>query len=131
MKSSLLASLLLLSILISEAQGIRLKKGFVSAEQHKIHEGTLIKTNNGGVGEVILCKEGHCSGNSRKLMTKTTSSTSTTSKNDKNGGEEENFSVSSSPVPKHREAAPERYPDILDIAGMDYSPARKKPPIHN
>ncbi|KAF2936149.1 uncharacterized protein [Oryza sativa Japonica Group] len=23
------------------------------------------------------------------------------------------------------------YPDILDIAGMDYSPATRKPPIHN
>nr|CAD1825707.1 unnamed protein product [Ananas comosus var. bracteatus] len=23
------------------------------------------------------------------------------------------------------------YPDILDIAGMDYSPAKRKPPIHN
>jgi len=26
---------------------------------------------------------------------------------------------------------PETYPDILDIAGMDYSPAKRKPPIHN
>lgn len=23
------------------------------------------------------------------------------------------------------------YPDLLDIAGMDYSPAKRKPPIHN
>jgi hypothetical protein len=22
-------------------------------------------------------------------------------------------------------------PDVLDIAGMDYSPAQRKPPIHN
>ncbi|KAA8535271.1 hypothetical protein F0562_030274 [Nyssa sinensis] len=78
MKSSLLAFLLILSILISDAQGVGLKKGFVSVEQHKIHEGDLIKTSNGGVGEVILCKEGHCSGNSRKLMAKTTSSISST-----------------------------------------------------
>ncbi|RWV85119.1 hypothetical protein BHE74_00024569 [Ensete ventricosum] len=26
---------------------------------------------------------------------------------------------------------PPTYPDILDIAGMDYSPAKRKPPIHN
>uniref|UniRef100_A0A5B7API1 Uncharacterized protein n=1 Tax=Davidia involucrata TaxID=16924 RepID=A0A5B7API1_DAVIN len=151
MRLSLLVSLLLLSVLISEAQGIRLKKGFVSAGHHKIHEGTLIKTSNGGVGEVILCKDGHCSGNIRKLMTKITSRTTiTTSKNDKNGGtkadpiskgksssseelgrEEEKFSVNSSPDSEHREATPEHYPDILDIAGMDYSSARRKPPIHN
>jgi hypothetical protein len=23
------------------------------------------------------------------------------------------------------------YPDLMDIAGMDYSPATRKPPIHN
>ncbi|KAA8522931.1 hypothetical protein F0562_009354 [Nyssa sinensis] len=152
MRLSLLASLLVLSILISEAQGIRLKKGIVSAGHHKIHENNLIKTSNGGLGEVILCKVGHCSGNNiRKLMTKITSSTITTSKNDKNGGstkahdtiskgklsseelsgEEEKFSVDHSPVSEHREVAPERYPDIFDLAGMDYSSAKRKPPIHN
>ncbi|KAG1327828.1 putative Peptidase B [Cocos nucifera] len=26
---------------------------------------------------------------------------------------------------------PQTYPDTLDIAGMDYSPAKRKPPIHN
>ena len=46
-------------------------------------------------------------------------------------GKEESFSVSSPPVSEHWEAANERYPDILDIAGMDYTPARRKPPIHN
>ncbi|XP_074576493.1 uncharacterized protein LOC141833013 [Curcuma longa] len=25
----------------------------------------------------------------------------------------------------------QKYPDALDIAGMDYSPAKRKPPIHN
>ncbi|XP_042409502.1 uncharacterized protein LOC121998924 [Zingiber officinale] len=25
----------------------------------------------------------------------------------------------------------QKYPDNLDIAGMDYSPAKRKPPIHN
>ncbi|KAJ0965972.1 hypothetical protein J5N97_027110 [Dioscorea zingiberensis] len=25
----------------------------------------------------------------------------------------------------------ETYPDAIDIAGMDYSPAKRKPPIHN
>ncbi|KAF8036725.1 hypothetical protein BT93_C2441 [Corymbia citriodora subsp. variegata] len=39
-------------------------------------------------------------------------------------GGKENFSVNSS-------SASEHYPDIMDIAGMDYSPAKRKPPIHN
>jgi hypothetical protein len=39
-------------------------------------------------------------------------------------------SSSSSPAPG---VAQQRtyYPDIMDIAGMDYSPATRKPPIHN
>ncbi|PKA47860.1 Putative clathrin assembly protein [Apostasia shenzhenica] len=32
---------------------------------------------------------------------------------------------------KHWERSPETYPDMFDIAGMDYSPAKRKPPIHN
>lgn len=47
------------------------------------------------------------------------------------GGKRESFSVDSSPDSNHREATPERYPDTLDIDEMDYSPARRKPPIHN
>ncbi|OVA03310.1 hypothetical protein BVC80_517g13 [Macleaya cordata] len=114
--------------------------------------------NGGSVEELILCKDGHCSsGNSRKLLTKetstSTSSTSTTTttttptkKNEKFGrmdvdskskrvsserlGEQkEKVSVVES---SHQEAVgPARYPDIIDIAGMDYTTARRKPPIHN
>lgn len=37
-----------------------------------------------------------------------------------------------SPISEHRQSsAGEQCPDILDIAGMDYSPAKRKPPIHN
>ncbi|CAN6250369.1 unnamed protein product [Urochloa humidicola] len=31
-------------------------------------------------------------------------------------------------VPRQRQ---QLYPDLMDIAGMDYSPASRKPPIHN
>ncbi|CAM0901957.1 unnamed protein product [Alopecurus aequalis] len=38
-------------------------------------------------------------------------------------------------LPQRRHFPPQQktqtYPDILDIAGMDYSPASRKPPIHN
>ncbi|CAL4970592.1 unnamed protein product [Urochloa decumbens] len=35
---------------------------------------------------------------------------------------------SSRRVPRQRQQI---YPDLMDIAGMDYSPASRKPPIHN
>ena len=47
------------------------------------------------------------------------------------GEVEKNLSVRSSPISSHSKAGPEHYPDILDIAGMDYSPAKRKPPVHN
>lgn len=31
-------------------------------------ESALMKRQNGGVGEVILCKDGHCSGTSKKRV---------------------------------------------------------------
>lgn len=41
-------------------------------------------------------------------------------------------SSSSSPVvPGVAARQRQTYPDIMDIAGMDYSPAARKPPIHN
>ena len=55
--------------------------------------------------------------------------TNATTKQSEGHGKQENFSVKSSPV--QVEAAPKHYPDVLDIAGMDYSPARRKSPIHN
>lgn len=45
------------------------------------------------------------------------------------GEEEKNLSVQSSQVSSHSKASSEHYPDVLDIA--DYSPAKRKPPIHN
>ena len=31
-----------------------------------MQEGALIKNSNGVMGDVILCKEGHCTGNNKK-----------------------------------------------------------------
>ncbi|KAI3781978.1 hypothetical protein L2E82_12007 [Cichorium intybus] len=89
-------------------------------------------------------------GINRKFMTNTISSSTTnantvTSKKHKN---EENTdglklgtistqeNLASSLSSKHlkygkTEANPPRYGDIVDLTGMDYSPARRKPPIHN
>ncbi|XP_010244740.1 PREDICTED: uncharacterized protein LOC104588495 [Nelumbo nucifera] len=148
---ALLISLLL--VLLVGTQGIRLEQGLKSSLHQKSEEkeNSMIEANAGVLGEVVPCRDGHCSsGRSRNLMTNTisTSTTTTTSKSVKKnggkptskrqkgdqgfGGNEENFSVESSPpVSERREASPKHYPDIIDIAGMDYSPIRRKPPIHN
>ncbi|XP_037495188.1 uncharacterized protein LOC105641227 [Jatropha curcas] len=136
--------------------------------QQKIHEEkkstSLIERSNknGGFGDVILCKEGQCTGmSSRKLATVTTSTiftTTTTTKkeemdgnkadsnnhlpiprvqeipkgsrsgNGEVGGEHEKFTInSSSPTSEQQKMTHEdNYVDI-----MDYSPAKRKPPIHN
>ncbi|KAM7511611.1 hypothetical protein LguiB_010486 [Lonicera macranthoides] len=142
MRLSLLVSVLLLSTLFCEAQGTDLV--FSVKESGDL---TIKRSNGGGVGEVTLCRDGQCSGQNRKLMTKTTSTTTTTttttSKNDQktegnksssegvDGEVEKKLYVRSPPVSSHSKASPEHSPDILDIAGMDYSPAKRKPPIHN
>ncbi|KAF3453038.1 hypothetical protein FNV43_RR03471 [Rhamnella rubrinervis] len=157
---SIMGSLLLLCLLLSEVQGIRLEKGFMAAGvlgHHRIQkeETDSVKTSNGGMGVVTSCKDGHCSGNNRKLISVTTSSTTTTSsKNEKTNGtnrsahepnsnkergdgqdgdKEVNFKAKSSSTTddEHREVPNEQYPDVTDLAEMDYSPARRKPPIHN
>ncbi|KAF2317152.1 hypothetical protein GH714_012242 [Hevea brasiliensis] len=111
---------------------------------------SLIERSSGAFGEVILCKEGHCTGMNRKLTTVTTSTTSpttTSSKNEENRGENkansmsskdrssngevvgerEKFTINSSPTSERQEVT--HYDHYVDI--MDYSPARRKPPIHN
>ncbi|KAG5242744.1 hypothetical protein OIU76_010347 [Salix suchowensis] len=156
MRPSLVVSLLVLSFLLQQAQGIRLEKGFkqVGADQKvQAEEITPLKekSNVGGVlGEAVLCKEGQCTGMNRKLIAVTTSTSSsptiTTSKNEKNGenkadpiskgrstivGEHEKLSVNSSPKSEHQVLTKDHYEETMDLTEMDYSPARRKPPIHN
>ncbi|GJV99655.1 RNA-directed DNA polymerase, eukaryota, reverse transcriptase zinc-binding domain protein [Tanacetum coccineum] len=33
--------------------------------------------------------------------------------------------------PQRTKVSPPGYPDVIDLAGMDYSPPRRKTPIHN
>lgn len=48
------------------------------------------------------------------------------SRNDKGNWEGKEIFVN-----KQKEVSDEKYLDLVDIAGMDYSPAKKNPPIHN
>lgn len=56
------------------------------------------------------------------------------SNNGEVGGEVENFTVNSSSNSdeQYETSSPKaHYEEIMDLAEMDYSPARRKPPIHN
>uniref|UniRef100_A0A2P2PMX8 Uncharacterized protein n=1 Tax=Rhizophora mucronata TaxID=61149 RepID=A0A2P2PMX8_RHIMU len=111
----------------------------------------LTETRNGDIhGEVvILCNEVHCTGMNRKLATVTTAISTDTSKTEKNGeseanpmatrrlangemgGQHEKVSINSSPASGHQEVDHDLYVGITDIAEMDYSPVKRKTPIHN
>ncbi|XVF88252.1 hypothetical protein PTKIN_Ptkin19aG0034700 [Pterospermum kingtungense] len=149
--SCLAVSVLVLFIFLSSVQGIRLETSFKSAKHPELHGGTdtLMKTSSNGVmGEVILCKGGHCTGKGRKLLTATTAGTSTSTTTSKSEENRENKANPTSKVQsdnqgngeKQAKVVPVGSPttsehqeveDIMEIAEMDYSPARRKPPIHN
>ncbi|KAK8602084.1 hypothetical protein V6N13_058258 [Hibiscus sabdariffa] len=131
-------SLLVLFIFLSSVQGIRLAKSFKPTGPHPVEEGALMNNSNGVTGDVILCKQGHCTGKGRKLFTAAPPPTSpiTSKREDKGENEAKN------PTSKLKSAAKEgnggkqeklrdQYADIKDIVEMDYSPARRKTPVHN
>nr|XP_043628420.1 uncharacterized protein LOC122599883 [Erigeron canadensis] len=144
MKDSLIFSLLLLSIFFYEAQGIRLKELSTSASynQESITKSSWESKDDGSAVTSVVS-----SGRNRKLMTKTISSSPTTinEKNDQKANKsfahealtKEGIISPTTLVPKNSkhekiEVSSELSPDAInDIAGMDYSPAKRKPPIHN
>ncbi|THG15427.1 hypothetical protein TEA_002918 [Camellia sinensis var. sinensis] len=72
MRPSLLVSFLLLSILISEVQGISLRKGFLPVGHHKIHKAKVNRTSSAVVGEAVDdCKDRHCLGTLKKRISRT------------------------------------------------------------
>ncbi|KAJ1440087.1 hypothetical protein SESBI_02324 [Sesbania bispinosa] len=87
--------------------------------------------------EAIVCKDEECTGKikNRKLLTTSASTTHAISKNVKNRGNEAHPTRNDEggeeeiKVNKQQELPHEHYPDLVDIA--DYSPARRKTPIHN
>ncbi|GMH20584.1 hypothetical protein Nepgr_022425 [Nepenthes gracilis] len=85
-----------------------------------------VMENSGG--EVILCNEENClSGKIRKLMVSTTSvstiKTAPKRLNDREGADAREK--------KGRKVDSGKDEDIMDMTEMDYSPAKRKPPIHN
>ncbi|KAL1547988.1 hypothetical protein AAHA92_16282 [Salvia divinorum] len=137
MRSWLLMFLVILSVAIHAAQGRILisNKGSTPAEaDHGLHEklGEMNKSNDERESK-------KWSGSNRKLTLIHISSTTTIAKNDsgeikadlkseatysKMGREDQNVVVNSSSKTQQEQ-------DILDMAEMDYTLARRKPPIHN
>ncbi|KAK2411812.1 hypothetical protein QL285_047057 [Trifolium repens] len=131
--SCVLVSLLILSLILTNAQGIRLGKESLTFKQQK------------HVGEATLCNDQEqCTGNikNRKLVTTTISTTKSLSKNVKNREDVAHTSVNGNTRNVNEEAkdikvkslsTTSKYlpEDFVDITEMDYSPARKKSPIHN
>ncbi|KAI3679510.1 hypothetical protein L2E82_51251 [Cichorium intybus] len=145
MKPSFIFTLLLLSIILYQAQGIRFDKSTISSSNHPelITKTSLSIQDDGSAMATELLP-----GINRKIMTKTISSNppSTDRKisdyypqsdikfTHRRIGKEENFPTTSVSInSKHgkMEGVSKRYPDVIDITGMDYSPAKRKPPIHN
>ncbi|KAJ0984801.1 hypothetical protein J5N97_003157 [Dioscorea zingiberensis] len=136
----LIISFLSLVLLINIAQGIRLEDHSLKAFYKKTNENRPVRgeTKDG----VILCgddDEELCSGKSRKLTQteiKTqkkdaTSSSDYSAVSPAEKADREEFHVETPPMGEDEHLPTKTYPDVLDIAGMDYSPAKRKPPIHN
>ncbi|XP_058725804.1 uncharacterized protein LOC131597107 [Vicia villosa] len=135
MKLSLLVSLMLLFLFLTKAQGIRLDKGSLAAHQNKHdEERNLLKRNNSNDTdeETVVCKDEHCTGKikNRKLFTSSASALHAISKNvttkgnDKAKGKVQEFKL-------NKQQEEDVHEDLMDITDMDYSPARRKTPIHN
>ncbi|XP_051150529.1 uncharacterized protein LOC127264958 [Andrographis paniculata] len=136
MRPWMLFLVILLSIQIHESQGSRRRSHHFKNIQEFLVNG-VEETNEEEKLQL------HSSGmKNRKLSTITPISTSPTInpkkhdedkvRRDKIGRKEENLTVNrASSRDKRRQPHPAPYPDTLDLSEMDYSVAKRKPPIHN
>ncbi|CAJ1944722.1 unnamed protein product [Sphenostylis stenocarpa] len=140
MKPSFAVSLLILSLLLAQTQGIRLGKVSVPAQQQKQQDGesTLLKRSNTDAEETVLCKDKECTGKikNRKLVTTSVSTTQSLSKNVEESKTEHLVNANTKNVNtlsswKHKDIPEEHYHDLVEMTDMDYSSAKRKPPIHN
>ncbi|XP_073007643.1 uncharacterized protein [Typha latifolia] len=137
--AKLLVSLVLLLLVITRVVGIRLEEESRAALQiSNIHEKLSLKGDGSVVESQPSCEfDRHCSGRSRRLIGKTSSTSKMEKSNEMkveakgDGAVGSREDLRSAPPPPPARKQPQTYPDILDIAGMDYSPAKRKPPIHN
>ncbi|XP_062227478.1 uncharacterized protein LOC133925634 [Phragmites australis] len=137
------ASLLLL-LLATRAHGIRLDRQLHEAINKK--RGMVdTKSGEASIAHSVskhCTPDGHCSGKVKKPLTNAESGAAKQQESPTMNGHttpqgqheaevashgSQDAAAATPGVPRQRQT----YPDVLDIAGMDYSPATRKPPIHN
>ncbi|XP_071729584.1 uncharacterized protein [Rutidosis leptorrhynchoides] len=115
-------SLLAISIFLYEVQGIRL--GNLSTAASDNEEFVIKSLSSNHKDGLVMASDQSLSGINRKLMKIIISSTSAKTK-DKNIHKKFTRGKGKTAI------VFERYPDIINLTEMDYSPAKRKPPIHN
>ncbi|KAJ8484899.1 hypothetical protein OPV22_017384 [Ensete ventricosum] len=147
MKPAVSVTFLLFLVLLlsaSRSQGTRVLEEESLAPLHRQgHEKeSSMKEESGVPGELLpRGSHGDLSGKMRKLMANAMATSESGKSNDvgadsaqnnqkhsKDEADRSQDDIHTAPPASKR---PPTYPDILDIAGMDYSPAKRKPPIHN
>ncbi|XP_047181616.1 uncharacterized protein LOC124848052 [Vigna umbellata] len=137
---SFVVFLLILSLLLAQTQGTRLGKVSLPVQQQKQQDGesTLLKRSNTDAEETVLCKDNECTGKlkNRKLVTTSISTTQSLPKNVEESKAEDSVNGSTKKVNtlsswNQKDVPEEHNHDLVEITEMDYSPAKRKPPIHN
>ncbi|KAL6844050.1 hypothetical protein ACP4OV_025723 [Aristida adscensionis] len=158
MRTSVLAfASLLLLLLAATTHGIRMDRQLHEA----IHKKLEVGDSEAGQGQTAsiadqsvkkhCTPDGHCSGKVKRAAAAHAESAAATQQNSTavnghtavddeatsshaeattshGGSQEKEAAVATSRVARPRDTT---YPDMMDLAGMDYSPAARKPPIHN
>ncbi|BAT76251.1 hypothetical protein LR48_Vigan01g250200 [Vigna angularis] len=137
---SFVVFLVILSLLLAQTQGTRLGKVSLPVQQQKQQDGesTLLKRSNTDAEETVLCKDNECTGKlkNRKLVTASISTTQSLPKNVEESKAEDSVNGSTKKVNtlsswNQKDVPEEHNHDLVEITEMDYSPAKRKPPIHN
>ncbi|XP_066347279.1 uncharacterized protein [Miscanthus floridulus] len=148
------AALLMLLLLATRAHGIRLDRQLHEAINSKMADPKTGDAEASIAGDPVkkhCTPDGRCSGKVKKALAHAEAAAEAKQQSNSTGNdhhtavdikadtqqgrrheaaEATSSAASSSPAPPGV-AARQTYPDIMDIAGMDYSPATRKPPIHN
>ncbi|RCV35690.1 hypothetical protein SEVIR_7G271500v4 [Setaria viridis] len=133
------AALLLLLLLATRAHGIRLDR-----QLHEAINSKEMADPKSGDGEASIADDsvkkhctpdGRCSGAKvKKALAHAEATAEAKHQQVSSTGNGHTTTVDDAEAASQPRVARQRqqtYPDLMDIAGMDYSPATRKPPIHN